>query len=29
VEPGIFAKIVHQAIEPGYVSQHQEAESHG
>jgi cytochrome o ubiquinol oxidase subunit 2 len=29
VEPGIFAKIVRQAIEPGYVSQHQEAESHG
>ena len=29
VEPGIFAKIVHQAIQPGYVSQHKEGKSHG
>ncbi len=29
VEPGLFAKIVHQAISPGYVSQHEDAASHG
>ena len=29
VEPGLFKKIVNQAIEPGYVSQHKEARTHG
>ncbi|WP_419760400.1 cytochrome ubiquinol oxidase subunit II [Acidisoma sp.] len=29
VDPGIFTKIVKHAIEPGYVSQHQEAQPHG
>jgi cytochrome o ubiquinol oxidase subunit 2 len=29
VEAGIFARISHQAIQPGYVSQHQDAKSHG
>jgi cytochrome o ubiquinol oxidase subunit 2 len=28
VEPGIFVKIVNQAITPGYVGQHEEAKSH-
>ena len=29
VEPGLFSKIVHQAIPPGYLSQHGKADSHG
>jgi cytochrome o ubiquinol oxidase subunit 2 len=29
VEPGIFTKIVHQVIPPGYLAQHEEAKSHG
>jgi cytochrome o ubiquinol oxidase subunit 2 len=29
VEPGLFAKIVHQAIRPGYLRQHEDANSHG
>jgi len=29
VEAGIFARISHQTIQPGYVSQHQDAKSHG
>lgn len=29
VEPGLFSKIVHQAIPPGYLSQHGEADTHG
>jgi cytochrome o ubiquinol oxidase subunit 2 len=29
VEPDLFTKIVHQAISPGYLSQHEETDSHG
>jgi cytochrome o ubiquinol oxidase subunit 2 len=29
VEPGIFMKIVHQVIPPGYMAQHEDAKSHG
>ena len=29
VEPGIFMRIVHQVISPGYLAQHEDAQSHG